>query len=78
MNYYYDHGMMGGDAFGFGLNLIVLLVIVLGIIALVRHLSRTGAGHFSKQTALDILKERYAKGELSKKEFEEIKKDLAD
>jgi putative membrane protein len=33
-------------------------------------------GHRDKETPMDILKKRYAQGEISKEEFEEMKKDL--
>ena len=55
-----------------------LLIIVIGIL-LVRKLWRESPGNqvsTASKTALDILKERYAKGEISKEEFEQIKKDI--
>jgi putative membrane protein len=77
---YYGH--MGNIwPFGIGLSVgeilvwIALILIFVAIFRGSRH-SQTNTG--DSHTALDILKERYAKGEVTKKEFDSIKKDLAD
>ena len=60
-----------------------VLIIVL-IVAAVRwmHGSTGCCGHYGKRhgsdAALDLLRERFAKGEIEKKEFEERKKALQD
>ena len=71
--------MMSGWG-GFGLSWLFMLLfwafLILGVAALIRNLIRSGDNKQSK-TPLDILKERYAGGEIDKKEFEEKKKDLS-
>ena len=72
--------MMGGWN-GFGIlgwipMLLFWILLILGVIALIRYLGRSGQQQENK-TPLEILKERYAGGEINKKEFEEMKKDLA-
>ncbi len=53
-------------------------VLILGIVALVRWLRRGEGerGPDREESALEILKRRYAKGEIDKAEFEEKKRDL--
>ena len=73
-----------GDMFGWGLGggLMMILfwaAIILFIVWIVREISgknNSDKTHHSK-SALDTLNERYAKGEIDKKEFEEKKKDLS-
>ena len=84
MGNYFGH--MGGFGFGFGWIFMFFFwgLIIWAIFALVRGVSGHGCwggyhhdehGH-KGNNALNILKERYAKGEISKEEFEKMKKDL--
>ncbi len=82
----YGYGMMGpGMMGGFGwmwpmpvLMIIVWGLITWGIVALVRSLSKSRSSDSSEaDSALEVLKKRYARGDISKEEYEEKKKDLA-
>ena len=63
------------------LTLFVMLVFLGGIIILVvwgiKKLTNRSNATTSNHTPLDIAKERYAKGEINKEQFEQIKKDLS-
>ncbi|MDI6744506.1 MAG: SHOCT domain-containing protein [Thermodesulfovibrionales bacterium] len=73
MHWNYDWGM--GAGFGWLLMLIFWILIVLGAVYLIKLIAG-GEKRTTGETALDILKKRYAKGEISKEEFEEKKKTL--
>ncbi len=77
-------GMMGGYGMGWfgGILMIVFWILILvGLVFLIKWLIQstgrdktTGSGG---NRALEILKERYAKGEIDKEEFDSKKKDLS-
>ena len=74
--------MWFGEGMGWWAIIGILWMLVFwgGIIALVvwvvLKLTRHGAGNGPRSDFTDIARERYAKGEISKKEFEQLKKDL--
>jgi len=61
--------------------MIFWIVAVIAVILFIRWLISRERGHASlpdqKETALDILKKRYARGEIDKEEFEQKKRDLS-
>ncbi len=74
---------MGSFGFGMGLFGWVFMIlfwglIILGIVAIIKWLTGSGsAGNDAPgRKALDILKERYARGEIDREEFEQKRQDL--
>jgi putative membrane protein len=78
-------GMMGGWGMGWfgGIFMIVFwILIIVGLIFMVKWLVQTKEkgrenGNAGSR-AIEILKERYASGEIDKSQFETMKRDLAD
>ena len=90
-NGYYGNGypMMGYNGYGFGSYelahiifsifwAVVLIAVIITAVRFLRHgkLPWHGRHGFCGGSALSILRERYAKGEIDRAEFEEKKKDL--
>jgi putative membrane protein len=76
------HGGWGGMIFGpLMMILVVAVIVVLAVVAL-RWLGSTGHGVPPQappgKTPLDILKERFANGEIDREEFEERRRVLGD
>ena len=71
-------GMMGWGCFGGIMMGIIWIGAIIVIVLLIRRLlaSRHVGGSKGEESALDILRKRYARGEINKEEFEEKKKDL--
>ena len=88
--YGYDYGhFLGWGILGMTIMVLFWVLVVMLVIRLVRWLAGDSNWHDRKMcrwqcwnemsggdSALDILRERYAKGEINKTEFEEKKKDI--
>ncbi len=73
-----DGGWYGGGFAMMFMMIIFWVLIIAGGVFLFRTLTKSTRFHpeIPSNTALDILKVRYAKGEISKEEFEQMKKDI--
>jgi putative membrane protein len=79
----YDHMNWMMDGWGMGLGFIfwlaILALIIAGVFWFVR--SQSGAGgrlQGRRSTSLDLLEERYARGEINREEYLQKKRDITD
>ena len=82
-------GMMGPGMMGWGYGMswfwsIIMILFwiaaIVGVVLLVRWIVFSvdkGRGPQQQETAVDILKKRYARGEIAKEEYERMKKDIS-
>ncbi len=70
----------GGMALGMASMLLFWVLLVAAVAIVIRYVWGTGISSSERRqekTALDILKERYARGEIEREEFEQKKRDLS-
>ncbi len=62
------------------LSVLFIAAVIFGLIVVISKYARSqgyGTGPQQPQEPIDIAKSRYAKGEITKEEFEQLKKDLS-
>lgn len=79
--YGHGYGMMGGfgpGPIGLIFMAVVLIAIIVGVVWLVRSLAAPHAHHMTpkRSAGLDVLEERYARGEVPREEYLQKKKDI--
>jgi putative membrane protein len=70
----------GGMVFGMVSMLLFWVLLIAAVVILIRYAGGGGisSGRQQEKTALNILKERYARGEIEREEFEQKKRDLSE
>lgn len=74
MMHWGDYGWEMG--FGWVFMIIFWALVIFGVFFVVQAAMRIGKGEAQKETPLDILKKRYARGEITREDFERMKDDL--
>lgn len=69
---------MGWGWIGLGMvhMLLFWVLVILGIAALVRSLSSGARAEGGRSDAVEVLKVRYAKGEITREQFEQMQRDI--
>ena len=69
-----------GPMMGYGFVGVFMWIIFIAIIGLLIYfiMQATKGGNRAGETPLEILKKRYAKGEITKEEFDRMRKDISE
>ena len=74
---YGGYGMFGGGGFGWLFMILWWVLIIAGIAVLVRWLFSSSSGRSGgTRSPLDTLKDRYARGEIDREQYEQMRRDL--
>jgi putative membrane protein len=82
----YPYGYMGGPGSGWGhmmgygyggVLMWIIFIVIFGVLIYFLMQAAKGRGR-AGETPLEILKKRYAKGEITKEEFDRMKKDISE
>lgn len=77
-----QHMMDGwGGGFGMGLMIFLWFLVIALIVTLIWFLIRKGSNSSGKpenESTLEILKNRYARGEINEEEFRKMKKEISE
>ena len=69
-----NYGWGWGMGFGWLFMVIFWVLVILGIVYIIKMIA---GGAKKEETALDILKKRYAKGEITKEEYDRMKDEVS-
>lgn len=72
----WDHMMNNWGGWGMGLWWLISLGLLVLIVVVIWRLLQVSGQSRSQDSALDILEQRYARGDIDKNEFQEMRRDL--
>lgn len=65
-----------GMGFGWIFMVVFWALIIFGIVALAKWLFSASSGGSSGKGPLEVLKERYARGEITREQYEQMRRDI--
>ncbi len=72
-----DYGWGWGMGFGWAFMVLFWIIVIAVIVFIVKAVTGGEKSRREEESAVDILKKRYARGEISKEDFDRMRDDLS-